>query len=343
MSTALNFFDSEDLSIIGAIVNGKKSLDHVSGKDRILDEISEGLGDSLYSLQETLGALHRYLSALDADPARLDFLQERKRAIHSLIKKFGIGTDSEIALAGLIERARNSADRLQDLEGGGDRILELEQDRENLFKELRTHALVLSETRQKAARVMEEKITSEIHLLAMLHATVIVDVKPKAGDVIADFTQHGIDEVSLLFTSHEGAAAGSITKVASGGELSRVMLAIEVVLATVDPVHTYVFDEIDAGIGGKAAVEVGRRLRLLAEDAQVIVVTHLAQVAVWANNHLVVRKNEEGTVGNSDVITLSDEERSVEIARMLSGQEDSQTAREHAVELLEMVRESVIS
>ena len=130
---------------------------------------------------------------------------------------------------------------------------------------------------------------------------------------------------------------------ASGGELSRVMLAIEVVLASVNPVATYIFDEVDSGVGGKAAVEVGRRLRLLAQEAQVIVVTHLAQVAVWADHHLVVRKSEGGLVSISDVIPLDAEERSVEIARMLSGQEESATAREHARELLEMVQESVIS
>jgi DNA repair protein RecN (Recombination protein N) len=121
------------------------------------------------------------------------------------------------------------------------------------------------------------------------------------------------------------------------------MLAIEVVLADVNPVATYIFDEVDAGVGGKAAVEVGRRLKSLAQEAQVIVVTHLAQVAVWADNHLVVRKSEGGTVSISDVVALSEGERSIEIARMLSGQEDSVTARQHATELLEMVKKSVIS
>ena len=118
------------------------------------------------------------------------------------------------------------------------------------------------------------------------------------------------------------------------------MLAIEVVLASVNKVNTYVFDEVDSGVGGKAAVEVGRRLKALAQDAQVIVVTHLAQVAVWADHHLVVRKNESGQVSVSDVVVLTESERSVEIARMLSGQEDSRTAQEHAKELLGMVKEA---
>ena len=177
----------------------------------------------------------------------------------------------------------------------------------------------------------------------MPHARVLIEVSTKGDDSINNFSPTGLDDLNLLFTSHEGATPGPISKVASGGELSRVMLAIEVVLAGIDPVSTYVFDEVDAGVGGKAAVEVGRRLRMLAQEAQVIVVTHLAQVAVWADNHLVVRKSEGGSVSISDVTTLSESERSIEIARMLSGQEDSMTARQHARELLEMVKESVIS
>jgi len=177
----------------------------------------------------------------------------------------------------------------------------------------------------------------------MPHASVIVEVISKSGSDISEYSAYGLDDINLLFTSHEGAQPGHITKVASGGELSRVMLAIEVVLAAVHQVPTYIFDEVDSGVGGKAAIEVGRRLQLLAKDAQVIVVTHLAQVAVWADHHLVVRKSEGGSVSISDVVALSESERSVEIARMLSGQEESAVAQEHARELLEMVRESVIS
>ena len=177
----------------------------------------------------------------------------------------------------------------------------------------------------------------------MPHSRVIIQVISKSANSINNFSSTGLDDLILLFTSHEGAAPGLITKVASGGELSRVMLAIEVVLAGIKPVSTYIFDEVDAGVGGKAAIEVGRRLRMLAQEAQVIVVTHLAQVAVWADNHLVVRKSEGGLVSISDVVALSESDRSVEIARMLSGQEDSTTARQHARELLEMVKESVIS
>ncbi|CAB4976709.1 unannotated protein [freshwater metagenome] len=134
-----------------------------------------------------------------------------------------------------------------------------------------------------------------------------------------------------------------LNKVASGGELSRIMLGIEVVIADSQNIGSYIFDEVDAGVGGKAAIEIGRRLSQLAQKAQVIVITHLAQVAVWADHHLVVKKNESGSVTQSDVVAVSENERRVEIARMLSGQESSETAQQHAAELLQVVRESMIS
>ena len=343
VSASLNFIDAEDFPVTSALVNAKRSLDHVSGKDAALDDLAQQLGDSLYEFQEALGALHRYLSALDADPSRLEYLQERKSAINSLIKKYGEGSDRDSAFTELIARAEDSAKRISDLEGGEGRIADLEIDLQKIFMRLQKSAGELSKLRQATALDLQEKISAELHSLAMPHSAIIVEVNAKPGLKISEYSIHGLDEVTLLFTSHQGAAPGAITKVASGGELSRVMLAIEVVLAAVNPVATYIFDEVDSGVGGKAAVEVGRRLRLLAQEAQVIVVTHLAQVAVWADHHLVVRKSEGGLVSISDVIPLSLDERSVEIARMLSGQEESETAREHARELLEMVQESVIS
>ncbi len=343
VSASLNFIDAEDFPVTSSLVSAKRSLDHVSGKDATLDELTQKLGDSLYEFEDTLGSLHRYLSALDANPSRLDHLQERKSSIASLIKNYGEGSDQNLALAELIARAKESSDRIVDLEGGEDRIKELESELQDIFDRLHQSATSLSLMRKQTAQDLQEEITQEVHSLAMPHSAIIVEVVARVGATISDYSPYGLDEVSLLFTSHKGSAPGAISKVASGGELSRVMLAIEVVLASVNPVATYIFDEVDSGVGGKAAVEVGRRLRLLSEEAQVIVVTHLAQVAVWADHHLVVRKSEGGTVSISDVISLTDDERSIEIARMLSGQEDSATAREHARELLELVHESVIS
>ncbi len=343
LTSALNFLDNDEYSVNSAFIQAKRSLDHVVGKDQSLDLLSAGLGDSIFQYQDNLGALHRYLVALDADPLRLEYLQERKSAINSLIKKYGEGSDREVAFNQLILRSQESSSRIEDLEGGEERIVDLERQLASLFDELRGKSKELTLHRMEAAKSLEKNISKEVRALSMAHSRVLIEVSSSNGASISEYKSTGLDELSLLFTSHEGAAPGLITKVASGGELSRVMLAIEVVLAGVNPVSTYIFDEVDAGVGGKAAIEVGRRLSLLAKEAQVIVVTHLAQVAVWADNHLVVRKSEGGSVSISDVFALSEADRSVEIARMLSGQEDSTTAREHARELLEMVKESVIS
>jgi DNA repair protein RecN (Recombination protein N) len=177
----------------------------------------------------------------------------------------------------------------------------------------------------------------------MPNASFVIKQDVSPGDKPDQYSQFGLDEISILFSAHAGASAMPLSKVASGGELSRVMLALEVVIAEAEPIGTYIFDEVDAGVGGKAAVEVGRRLAKLSKSSQVIVVTHLPQVAVWADNHLVVKKSESGSITQSDVTEVSEEERKIEIARMLSGQEDSQTAKEHASELLTIVRQSMIS
>jgi DNA repair protein RecN (Recombination protein N) len=170
----------------------------------------------------------------------------------------------------------------------------------------------------------------------MPKAIVKVEIQSRPGANDSDFTNFGLDEVAMLFTSHEGGDLLAISKAASGGELSRLMLAIEVVIAQNYPLGTYVFDEVDAGVGGKAALDVGRRLRELSKSAQVIVVTHLAQVAIWADNQIIVEKDLSGSVTESTIRSLREDEREREIARMLSGVEDSEHAQEHARELLNL-------
>lgn len=342
-SMALNQLEGEDFSVSLALKSAKRALDQASGKDPALDDIATSLNDSMYSLEESVSALHRYISALDADPKKLDFLQDRKGAIMALIKKYGRGSDRDEAYVELLERAASAGNRMADLEGGSDRIADLEHELTGLFVTMKSIALALDKARRTAAKTLGEQITQEIRILSMPHASITISVSIADPDTVSGYSAHGINEIIVLFTSHAGSEPGSLTKFASGGELSRVMLAIEVVLAKDSDIPTYVFDEVDAGVGGKAAMEVGKRLAQLADNAQVIVVTHLAQVAVWATNHLKVTKNENGSIGVSDVLSLSPEERRVEIARMLSGQEESASAQEHAQELLEMVRKRVIS
>jgi len=334
---ALAAIDSEENSAISALGLSKKLLENLKGKDSALDSLIEDQSESIYGLVEVTGKIERYLSGLEADPARFDFLQLRKSELLGLVKKYGTGSDRDIAYENLLAEAEDASSRLADLQGGDLRLEELKSQSKEKFEELQSSAKKLSASRAIFAGKLSEAITKELALLAMASAKLIVSVLKSDETESKNYSASGLDEVSFLFTSHSEGKPLPLAKGASGGELSRVMLAVEVVLAKNSPVGTYIFDEVDAGVGGKAAVEVGKRLALLAKNSQVIVVTHLAQVATWADNHLVVTKSESGSVTQSNIIEVTGNERRKEIARLLSGQDESISAQEHAGELLDMV------
>ena len=334
---ALSAINSEDNSAISALGVSKKLLENLKGKDSNLDSLIEDQSEIIYDFLEVTGKLERYLSGLEADPARFDFLQLRKSELLGLVKKYGMGSDRETAYENLLIDSAEAGSRLADLQGGDLRLQELKQESRAKFAEMASAAKKLSESRISWAAKLSQAITAELSLLAMPNAKLVVSVVGNDPDDSKSYSSAGIDEVSFLFTSHNDGKLLQISKAASGGELSRVMLAVEVVLAKNSPVGTYIFDEVDAGVGGKAAVEVGKRLSMLAKNSQVIVVTHLAQVASWADNHLVVTKSESGSVTQSNIVEVTGSERRKEIARLLSGQDESVSAQEHAGELLDMV------
>ncbi len=233
-------------------------------------------------------------------------------------------------LAAVLAWAKGAAARLAELDGDDDRIASLQAQEADLAARVRELGGQVTAIRQEAAARFDAAVTAELTALAMPHAKLNAVVSP-----LREYGQHGGDDVEIRLAAHPGAPALPLHKGASGGELSRVMLAIEVVFAGADPVPTFVFDEVDAGVGGKAAVEIGRRLARLARLAQVIVVTHLPQVAAFADTHLVVEKAEDGLVVSSGVTRLDDPGRVRELSRMLAGLEDSEFGRAHAGELLE--------
>ena len=343
LSAALNILENDDGGLLTQLKSAKKALDSLLKKDSSLDAQIEKFSELTFDAEDVVSELLSYLTRLEADPARFDYLQQRKQGIYALIKKYGKGSEREAAFNEILSEYLVAEEKIADLSGGSQRINELKTEREKLFKSLQKHAVELSEFRSKVAKTLSEKITSELSALSMPNASVLVSVKKQDPSEIKNFSLHGIDDIEFEFSPHTGSKLMPLAKIASGGEMSRLMLAIEVVIASQSPVGTYVFDEVDAGVGGKAAVEVGRRLAALSQNAQVIVVTHLPQVAVWADTHLVVRKDQFGSITESSVITLNPEERLKEIARMLAGQEESKTAQKHAEELLQMVKESVIS
>ena len=343
LSTALNSLENDEVSAINHLQQARKELDRVKDKDAALDLILDRYLELVLGFQDVTSDLTSYLTGLEADPKRFEFLQNRKSEINNLVKKFGKGSDRSVAYEQLIEDGNNASLRIEDLSGGDVRVKEIEQELIKVFNQLKKEGQKVSQLRAKAAVSMSQSVTQEIKALSMPNGEISIKCEENDPDQISSYTASGINDLEILFCSHQGGKELPLNKVASGGELSRVMLAMEVVIAQTQSIGTYIFDEVDAGVGGKAAIEIGRRLSKLSKNAQVIVITHLAQVAVWADHHLVVKKSEGGSVTQSDVISIDEAGRKVEIARMLSGQEDSQTAQQHASELLHIVRESVIS
>ncbi|MZD05323.1 DNA repair protein RecN [Streptomyces sp. SID5785] len=333
--------DPEGVDAQTLVGGAHRALDAVRSHDPALAALAERIGEVQILLTDVAAELAGYADDLDADPLRLAAVEERRAALTQLTRKYGED------VAGVLAWAETSAARLLELDGDDERLGELGSEQDALRGELGALAQELTLARTEAASRFAGAVTEELASLAMPHARVSFAVRQTEtegtdgvevdGRTVA-YGPNGVDEVELLLAPHPGAPPRPVAKGASGGELSRVMLAVEVVFAGTDPVPTYLFDEVDAGVGGKAAVEIGRRLAKLARTAQVVVVTHLPQVAAFADRQLLVEKTNDGSVTRSGVTVLEGEDRVRELSRMLAGQEDSQTARAHAEELLEAAR-----
>jgi DNA repair protein RecN (Recombination protein N) len=369
-------YDHPDaMTLIGA---ARQELEAVRQHDPALATLADQVNQASYLLADVAGELASYTESLDADPARLAAVQERRAALARLVRAYGVRAATENAAAGQIVAAgrgssaaapenasaagmgpqpgsaagagqtassgdgigdlaavlawtKVAAARLGELEGDDDRIAALARQETEMAARVTELAAALTALRQDAAERFSRDVTAELTALAMPHARLTAVLRP-----LDEAGPHGAEDVEIKLAAHPGAPPLPLNKGASGGELSRVMLAIEVVFAGADPVPTFVFDEVDAGVGGKAAVEIGRRLMRLARLAQVIVVTHLPQVAAFADNHLMVTKAGDGLVTSSGVVRLDQPGRVRELSRMLAGLEDSEFGRAHAEELLAM-------
>ena len=302
-------------------------LASVTGQDAELAEISQQIGEVSALLSDAATQLGVYAAGLDeSGPERLAEVHQRRADIDQLQRLYGPEVND------VLDWAEESRRRLGTLVTDADRIEELTDAADTLHAQLRESAQELTERRLIAGEQLAAAVDKELAALAMPHAHLSVEVT--AAD---ELTRHGADTVQILLRPHAGAQPLPLGKGASGGELSRVMLALEVVLAEQAPAGTFIFDEVDAGVGGKAAVQIGRRLAKLARHSQVIVVTHLPQVAAYADQHIRVFKTSDASAGvtAADVGPLTPEERVEELARMLAGQEDSASARAHASELLD--------
>ncbi len=321
---------------LAAVAAARTLLDGVRDHDPAAAALADRVVELTYLLSDVAADVASYASGLDTDPGRLAAVSERRAALTALTRKYG-----ETA-ADVLAWAETSAVRLAQLDDTDDRIARLRGQRDDLRARLGPAALALSEARTSTAARLSTELTGELDVLAMPHAVLEVVVRQTATDDglpvgrrTVRFGSSGVDEVDFLLAANTGSEPRPLHKGASGGELSRVMLALEVALAGTSPVPTFVFDEVDSGVGGKAAVEVGRRLAKLAESAQVLVVTHLPQVAAYADRHVVVEKASDGSVTTSGLTLLDAGGRERELSRMFAGMEESETALAHARELLE--------
>jgi DNA repair protein RecN (Recombination protein N) len=325
-------------SVIGAIADARSAVSGLLEHDPALRELDRRLAELGY-LAADLGAdLSSYVTDIELDPARLAWVQQRRADLSGLMRKYGDSVDE------VLEWGRSAAARLDVLLNAEDTLAELGARLQTVRAELGEAAAVLTRARRDAATGLATAVTGELAHLAMGKAVVevaVTDRPAEEGLVVPGreqpvrFGRHGVDDVEIMLAANPGAPARSVAKAASGGELSRVMLALEVVTGArgSGEVPTFVFDEVDAGVGGRAALDIGARLAALAQHAQVIVVTHLAQVAAFADRHLVVTKSSDGHVTSSGVVQVDDDERLRELARMMAGV-DTDSAMEHARELL---------
>ncbi len=327
--------DTPDVN--GMLSTAQRTLEAQSGLDAVLGELGGRLAEAATVIGDVALDLSRYLDSLDADPARLQEVYGRRAALRSLTRKYAEDID------GVLAWAAHAQSRLAELDTSDEVLEELDRERRRLAGETADLAARLSASRREAAGRFSDAVTVELKGLAMPHARVEVAIgqRPVGGGPTLTVAgaevgvgPDGADEVELRLLAHPGAPSLALQKGASGGELSRVMLAIEVVFAGAGGPPTLVFDEVDAGVGGRAAVEIGRRLARLARDHQVFVVTHLPQVAAFADRHLVVAKDTGGAVTTSGVRVVEDTERARELARMLAGLPDSDLGIAHAEELL---------
>jgi DNA repair protein RecN (Recombination protein N) len=305
----------------------RKALESAAAADVQAAELATQAREVTALVADLAAGAASYLADLDADPARLEWVASRRSQLQGLTRKYGE------TVAEVLEWSAVSAERLTSLQASDGRVEALAGDVARLTARIEASAARITATRVSAAAQLGEAVRKELAALALPHARLEFAVTP-----LSEPGPYGADSVALLFSANPGSQPGPLAKVASGGELSRVRLALEVVLADANGGETFVFDEVDAGIGGAVALEVGSRLARLATLTQVIVVTHLAQVAAYGDRHFVVAKSDDGSVTTSGLRAVDGEERLRELARMMGGHDDTTASRDHARDLLNRAR-----
>ncbi|HEU5486977.1 MAG TPA: DNA repair protein RecN [Microlunatus sp.] len=322
MLEAIAGSDDEAGGALNALAQARQAGDRLAAADAEAKPLVDRIREVGFLLTDLAGDLSSYVAGLELQPGRLEQIAARRFELSGLLRKYGASCDEALSWSA------RAADRLGSLEQADDRIAQLTEQIGVLQQRLGELAGELHTARAAAAETFVDQVRGELAALAMPHARLQFELTS------VELGPSGADQVDLLFSANPGSEPRSLGKVASGGEMSRVRLAVEVVLADGGGSVTFVFDEVDAGVGGAVAVEIGRRLALLAQHRQVIVVTHLAQVAAFADRHFAVVKSDDGQVTTSGVREVAERDRAVELARMMAGIETTESALAHAGELL---------
>ena len=314
--------DEGEAAVAGRLGEMSARLDAMQAVDDSLQDVAALLGSASADLAEAVHALRRYAGHLSLDPERLAELDRLLADMHRLARKHRVQPD---ALADLLQQFEA---RLAELAASDD-LDALQAAEDAAWTQYQTQAKQLSALRRKAAAALSKQVTAAMHELALAGGQLDIQLQP-----VAEPRAHGLEDVSFLVASHPGLAPGPLARVASGGELSRISLAIQTALSGVAGVPTLIFDEVDVGIGGSVADAVGRRLAKLGETRQVLVITHLPQVAARGAQHLRVAKHASGSFVSSNIELLDADKRVEEVARMLGGLKITATTRQHAAEML---------
>lgn len=321
----------------GAVVSVLKKIraiaDSASSSDRSLQKLAERLDSAFYELSDISEEYKAYSQGLVFDPERLAEVQERQTLIYNLKKKYASSVSAP--LSEVFSYCEDAQKKLEELGAGSDRKERLESEIEELGRKVYLEAKRISDARKEAAQRMSAGVVGVLSSLGMSGTRFSVNVSEKSGDDAAQKCgPFGIDDIEFLISANPGQPLQPLARIASGGELSRVMLSLKTILAESDTVGTMIFDEIDTGIGGEVAVSIGSHLKKLAGNRQVLCITHLASIAVYADNQIKIEKGVSDGSTQTHVRHISGEERVSEIARMLSGDAVGSASLEHARSML---------
>ena len=321
----MNLYEGDEIqSAYDGISIAVNEISQISDLNPQLKSIYDTLNEIMYSLEDTAHEIKEFGETVEFDEQTLNEIEERLDLISRLKRKYGNSIEEILAYL------KKAESELNDIKLSDERTNELKEELKNITKELKEKGNVLTQRRENAAKVLEENIEKSLHELNMEKSKFKVSIENDGT-----FYDNGMDKVEFLISTNPGEPLKPLVKIASGGELSRVMLAIKSILADSDGVDTMIFDEIDTGVSGKAAMSIAKKLAVIAKNKQVICITHLPQLTAMADNHYLIQKNTDGELASTTLKELDEEGRELELARIIDGGEVTELALSHAKQMLE--------